>query len=887
MQAPPIVLVAELIPALSPIYDEIERDYSVETINACKAVERLLVTYLFENDGFKRLVLEFGKSNGRKSLLSAADQSVAVQAQVIASVPDKARRNAPTSLLSPHFYNSAFLNALLAAEEYWISHFKNSDICKGPLVFTAELCARFCRRGHADAVVSQILFKLLDSISLYHNTESKGNDISVLESTCSFGFWTAMMDYITDIYAVERLIKALLLRMSDKQVNDADAYLMLYTLFSQHIANHKNIRLLFTEKILDWTNLPLRCLKWILHFAIFCHPPVKVQANCSARFQMNSLNINAIRHFVQVWAEERFIQSAEMQKQLHITAAICISLGVMTKQDTESSPDFLKFLLHGISRRLESPIPFVRKIAKKVALAFSLLVDETNPLLLDEVDNVEDLCDWEVPDTEGENIIARDNSAVEQQKDYSHESKSAVDPVEPAKEERKMKKVKHLSEPYDPDEVIDLRTFRSFEDDEADSSENKDSESECSLEPYDLSDDESDIHKNKFPMQLRDCAANLRKGDEPEVVEKALEVAERLVRARPEELENVAPDLVHALIHVRCSDVAVEGQEESAEKKRYDSLVALLACAPLTVDVFTGTLYSPHVDISQRILILEVMSDAAREIANSGASASHRLDMKQITEIDKSWYGPGVWPQIGAGPWKEIDEPNLMVSLIRKYERELPPRRENFKDSGKSRRWGHRSMQIQRENRSETSHTSRKNNFATYAPSFMLPVMRDYDKKQQGVDLIGRDFVVLGRLICMLGVCMECISLQPEACILGAGLVSMLSSKRISGHPEVYVRRATLYAISRVMLSLHPSQVKNAINGEDEEIRSGLKWIHSWALEVAENDTDRECSTMALACLQIHSELLYETSRLVEPQDVFQANTLSYKYEDSQRISFF
>ncbi|KAI5083844.1 hypothetical protein GOP47_0000013 [Adiantum capillus-veneris] len=850
MLAPATLMIKELVSALAPAYDKVKCDFPVETTLSSKAIERLLVIHLFENDGIKKIAMEFAKKSKSEGLVSRTDQSVKVVAQVVASVPDKARREAPASLLLPQFHLFATRSALQAAEEYWLSNLGNSDIFRGPLRFTAELCARFCRRGHADVVASQILFKLGNNLEQCDLGNTRG-------SSEEFGFWTVIMDSMGDIYALERLVRELLLEMSKKQIKDSDAYCILCLLFSKLIECRNNIRLLFTEKVLYWTNVPFRCLRWILYFAVFFCPPVEAASSSFIRFSLDESQIDIIKHLVDVWAAERFIQSAEIQKHSHMTAAICLSLSVMTKEDLENSQDFLRLLLQGISRRLESPVQLVRLMAKKVALAFSLVVDPANPLLLDEDDKVEDLADWEVLDTYGSSTVTEDNF------DVRNEGKSkSADTVNGTK---KVKKDKGVSEAYDPDEVVDLRAYRFSDDDGSDES---DSESECSLKPYDLSDDESDLYKGKYPAQLRDCSADLRKGDQPDVVEKALEVVEKLVRAVPEELENAAPDLAHALIHVRCSDVAVEGQESSAEKRRYDALVALLACAPLSVEVFTQTLYSPHVDVSQRILILDVMSDAAREIALSDADRSEALspNWHQITEIDKTWYGPGGYTRIGAGPWKEVSERNAMVSLTHKFERELPLRQESSQALGKSRRWGHRSMQIRREQHSQARHNSRKNNFVAYAPSFMLPVMRDYDKQQHGVDLIGRDFIVLGRLICMLGVCMECVSLHPEACILAGGLLSMLRSKHISGHPEVYVRRATLYAVSRVMISLHPSHVKNAISGGDVEIGTGLEWIRRWAIEVAENDTDQECSSMAMACLHIHSELVLQASRLAEPQ---------------------
>jgi hypothetical protein len=38
-----------------------------------------------------------------------------------------------------------------------------------------------------------------------------------------------------------------------------------------------------------------------------------------------------------------------------------------------------------------------------------------------------------------------------------------------------------------------------------------------------------------------------------------------------------------------------------------------------------------------------------------------------------------------------------------------------------------------------------KNRFAPVAAAFMLPLMKDFDKRSHGVDWLGRDFLVLGR----------------------------------------------------------------------------------------------------------------------------------------------
>ena len=67
-----------------------------------------------------------------------------------------------------------------------------------------------------------------------------------------------------------------------------------------------------------------------------------------------------------------------------------------------------------------------------------------------------------------------------------------------------------------------------------------------------------------------------------------------------------------------------------------------------------------------------------------------------------------------------------------------------------------------------------KNKFPLYAAAFMLPAMQGFDKVRHGVDLLNRDFIVLGKLIYMLGVCMKCVAMHPEASALAPSLLDML-----------------------------------------------------------------------------------------------------------------
>lgn len=349
-------------------------------------------------------------------------------------------------------------------------------------------------------------------------------------------------------------------------------------------------------------------------------------------------------------------------------------------------------------------------------------------------------------------------------------------------------------------------------------------------------------------------------------MEKALDVAEKLVRASPDELPHYSGDLVKALVHVRCSDMTTEGEEDSAEEKRQKALVALLVTCPFeSLDVLTKLLYSPSVDVGQRILIIDVMTEAAQELADSKIIRTKHQQRDLISTISGSqpWFIPSSRGPPGAGPWKEVAEPGTFLSWSHRYERELPSRPSQTK-SGKSRIWSlHKAKDCQLE--------LSKNRFPLHAAAFMLPAMQGFDKIRHGVDLLNRDFIVLGKLIYMLGVCMKCMAMHPEASALAPALLDMIRSRyhkltwsivpsrliaifiilafvcarAVSHHAEAYVRRSVLFAASCILVALHPSYVASALIEGNQEISVGLEWIRTWALHVAEADPDTECSSVS------------------------------------------
>ncbi|KAL3696884.1 hypothetical protein R1sor_010960 [Riccia sorocarpa] len=904
-RAPPSEALLELVPALSQGYagpesDKADEDDGLEASvgDDVQAVirfqaQRLLVLILVTKKGVRELALSLsssvklpGASPRFEGRFASVSTSSTETAQLLSSIPDRASFHSPLALQSPDYFQDLTEQVLAAAEEKWNSY-ALSNGTKVPVEdptfkFAGEVLAKLCRRGYAGVVATQMLPLLMQYVTITSVEDGNGSQSSEISDIkleqllerlqCSF--WPSLAAAFHDSYALDRLTEVLLKEMATRRdLTDWEAYCILQAFYGKLFHVQVAARALFTEKLLLTKILPVRCLRWILGVAVLCSPP---NPSPQSRPMGNRIQKDVVKHLVEAWAAKEFVQSKPVQQQAYVTAAVGLCLESMKKDDFQDIGGFVQYLLKGISNRLDSPLVQVRQMGKRIALAFSLAMDSEKPLLLDEEDTREDLQNWE-----GLEEMVRGNVKSEAPRidikealdtDSSINSGEATggrlevgnDETRKLEERRRRreKKERLALEEDDPDAVVRLEEGFSFE--ESDVGSESESESDSDLVPYDMPEESESTSKVKAPTQLYDCAAYLRKEDDSDMVEKALEVVGRLVMEMPEELDQHAADLAHALLHVRCT--SVEGEEAVAEKRQRDALVALLACSPVnTVTALTSELFSSHIDVSQRLLILEVMAAGARAISNGlyrKKVLDERRNVQLITDMtgleSGSWRGPSssAGPP-GAGPWKEVSSPLLGDRLVgwgTSYERELPLA-ENAQVAGRSRKWGLRSMELREEGRKQGLTDPQDNAFAALAPMFMLPVMKEYDVKRHGVDLLGRDYLVLGSMLSMLAECMKCIALQPEAALLGAALLDLLRSRQISLHNEPFVRRAALYGASCVMGALHPTDVVSSLFGGVGNMANNLEWVREWALDVANNDSDQECSMVAMACLQLHSEM--------------------------------
>lgn len=69
---------------------------------------------------------------------------------------------------------------------------------------------------------------------------------------------------------------------------------------------------MFVEKFLLWKVFPVRCLRWILQFAVLKCPP-------NTAPKMNDHNtcglLEAVQRLLVVWSKREFVQSAPIEQQ--------------------------------------------------------------------------------------------------------------------------------------------------------------------------------------------------------------------------------------------------------------------------------------------------------------------------------------------------------------------------------------------------------------------------------------------------------------------------------------------------------------------------------------------------------------------------------------------
>ncbi|KAG6620026.1 telomere length regulation protein tel2 [Phytophthora cinnamomi] len=324
------------------------------------------------------------------------------------------------------------------------------------------------------------------------------------------------------------------------------------------------------------------------------------------------------------WSQSDFAVSTEYT----VNASVCFFLRYSLQKLTEcdgrkvfSQQDWITKLCKGVQDHMSHSLERVRTLGMRVGETLSHVIASENPLDfgLEDEDPLTTYGSPVLPE-ELEEVIANLNLDDAMAEGASHEAQFTPDSSSNSASRPRRKSSKKCSPKkftLDPDELVlsddeeadasDVDADTSFDGDESDS--------DMSLEAYDLQDDEEDLTA-KRPLYLKDLITGLLSDDDREKTEVALNEAETLLRRRPRDLNDKAHDVVRALL--RLEDKYSTPQ---FTKLRSQALASACALAPTsTLPYLCSQALEREQLLQSRIDVLQAMTSAAQELSERGGS---------------------------------------------------------------------------------------------------------------------------------------------------------------------------------------------------------------------------------------------------------------------------
>uniref|UniRef100_A0A4W4EHZ4 Telomere length regulation protein TEL2 homolog n=1 Tax=Electrophorus electricus TaxID=8005 RepID=A0A4W4EHZ4_ELEEL len=321
--------------------------------------------------------------------------------------------------------------------------------------------------------------------------------------------------------------------------------------------------------------------------------------------------------------------------------------------------------------------------------------------------------------------------------------------------------------------------------------------SDDDLTPYDMSHDQVK-QKVTSPHYIRDCLEALMSSNDPERLELSLQVAEELLRKNISATREVSVKFTKVLLHLED-----RYNTTGFYKLRQNAMVALAVMhTQPVVEYLTTEFYSLNYSLRQRLDILEVLALSAQELSEpipDKRTGPHSVTPATTLELCGE-----------VEHWRQVVEKRIQ-SKTRRISKGVsqPPK-------------------------------ATPNRYAPVAGYFFFPLLRNYDRQQVTFDLLGNDHLVLGRLMHTLGLLMHLAINAPVSTQMGKALLDFVWAVRF--HADQMVRRGVLFAVCAVFLSM-PSE--NLLM----EISDDLLENRAWLADIAENDPDADCRSLAMQSL--------------------------------------
>ena len=648
-----------------------------------------------------------------------------------------------------------------------------------PFAFLAGIVKGMCRRGFALAVV-------LAARDL-HRASRGGAGAYALRAA-----WDGAMARIRDLYALEHLIHAVIALEAPEAADLASV------LFQGGLRSSADVRTALLDRVLVKRTLPRRA--------------VRAAFNLLGRGEGEATVEEAAYRAAQSWSREESPALLTLGHQASLGCAIIEGLARTTRERLESEHPTVPLLLAGVSARLSSANPSVRTHGMAIASALSSVLDPAKPIdfgrpgpelvgaLLGDLARA--TCAKDEEEDEGE----REGQEGGELGCYAGAGAAAAS----GSHLRDIGAAVCYGTPRDSAdcEVASISGTSSAESD-------SDDESLESLEPYDLSDgDEEEV--SRLPATLGGLVKALRRPQDHEVFERVLRHCEGLISRADAGLGAHVTDLARALLYADAPEEFMRGGGGGGEDGgggggaggagpspmdcKRSGIVALLVKSPSTcARVLCDDFYSVHLGTGQRLLILDAMQEGAARLSGGG----------EAREV-------GGGGELGSRPpSSDLESQKTRVFAPVSLSRSANPRQPSASPNG----------------------------FAPVAHAFMLPLLSRFDHKGEGLDMVGRDFALLGRLLRASAAFVDLARPSHQAVELAFVLHEFVVCTRVLGHRDAHVRKSAVQAV-RSVLGAVPSFL---IGPCEEGSRGGLSYegCHDALYELARADEDEECRVLA------------------------------------------
>lgn len=539
---------------------------------------------------------------------------------------------------------------------------------------------------------------------------------------------------------------------------------------------------LFGDSIL--TNTKLRYLLTTKFLLMRCYSTTNILYNIIGYLsgcKRRHLLVETMHALLDVWGDKSAIKHATYDQHFYVTCAAVLSFGHLNTDEKQSQKHaILTKLLVGVQSHLENPLEKVRCLGMVVAECVTASLEPNGEKLAFEYSEDEE--------TKLLKLLAKGSdgraNVVEERKNLNSDLKKT------RKEEANGMSV--------PDHISSQKEV--LRDDGDDDDE---------LLPYDLNEEGDACRASSSPKYLRDCIEGLLASEDPSKTEASLRNVQKLVCAGLDDLEDVCVELVKVLLHLQD-----RYSTDKFYEIRHNAMVSVTIRCPEQIACYlTEEFFSPNYNLQQRMDMLNVLSDAAQQLAAP-------------TEISKTRAVPQKFPFPQASSLKS-------AQVVPQWQKIVQERIDS-----KTKRFVMGPTKPQPE--------PVANKFAGVAGYFFFPLMKNFDSKVNTLDLLGDDPLVLGRLVYTLGIIMYSAKETPIARNMGTALLEFTWALKY--HQEPFVRQALIFAQAMVVVSVPSMTLLSDAPGE-------LFELHDWLKTIVQTDNDADSVKAALQTLVLLEDL--------------------------------